>query len=32
MALEGSASLSFVCVGLRRRRLDRVIKRKKSMP
>lgn len=31
-ALEGLASAAFVCMGLRRRRLDGVIKRKKSIP
>ena len=31
-ALEGLASIAFVCMGLRRRRVDGVIKRKKSMP
>lgn len=28
--LEGLASVAFVCMGLRRRRLDAVIKRKKK--
>ena len=30
--LDGLASIAFVCMGLRRKRLDRVINRKKRMP